>query len=780
MATQNDENQLFSNLNKKIDEIRNISETDLYEAFNLHLNEIFEEYSIESKKEDIFKNVYVKKRIEELNMLKYLIKIPIFIAEKIFKAFSLRSKDGLTLDCFSEPLNTLKYGTEKEVLQIIFKLLDFNSSGVISYQNIKIFTSMIPFKNNNNFSSFHYQQQSLDTLDKILQPFFQLQKINFNEFTNIIINNINENIFLLIFSFLYENIPVFRKPLEIYNVKHRRHSMITVSTNAKTNSNKSLQYNFANIGNFANVNNHDGSSSIGPRRKHYRVLEGYKNVQNVIPLEIRKAKNKFLDNYIQDLKSKDKKKKEEPIEQDEEDEDEIEFDMDRSFNSIRSDREGEETKKKNSDKVKMDSKFKNKVLGHDPVIEDDDIDTNFGNLFIHEHSQNEEIFLKDLEKVNKSIILEGELLVLENKTDFKTQYTVLIDKNLYFYNIKEEKDFRDKYHTTRYLLGCFVRANKPEIINGESLSSFTLFYQNEITNTFYHRDSNMNCLWVKTIRDSIDYRNVFDSYKLFSQIAEGSFGRVFYSKEITTGKEFAIKILDKETNKHNNWQAIKGEIDIMKIANHPRIVKYIDNFENSAFSFIVMEYLKHGSLNSYLIKKHFKLKERTIASIAFQTAISLQYLHRFGIIHRDLKPDNILISNIQGNDIEVKLTDFGFGKILGEKENAKEKCGTLAFSAPELLSSKPYDFSVDVWSLGINIFYMITGDVPFKKSKDRKDYLFDVCNSEVKFPSKFFHISDDAKELILRCLVKDPLKRITTDEFVNHAWVKEFKDSKNI
>ena len=197
--------------------------------------------------------------------------------------------------------------------------------------------------------------------------------------------------------------------------------------------------------------------------------------------------------------------------------------------------------------------------------------------------------------------------------------------------------------------------------------------------------------------------------------------------------------------------------------------------------------VESGTLQDYLVNKKFMIGERLIARISYQLADVLKYLHKYGIIHRDLKPANIMLATkliakesdqiknstnqSSEKDMSVKIMDFGLSKILGKKEKTSEECGTFAFLAPEIILAKPYNNSVDIWSLGINIYYMISGLIPFKeKDITEDDFAIAICNEELRFSKAFDDIDVRAKDLISKCLIKDDNTRISIDEVVDHDW----------
>ena len=151
------------------------------------------------------------------------------------------------------------------------------------------------------------------------------------------------------------------------------------------------------------------------------------------------------------------------------------------------------------------------------------------------------------------------------------------------------------------------------------------------------------------------------------------------------------------------------------------------------------------------------------------------YLHSFGIVHRDLKPENVLmVENSESG--EVKLIDFGLSKIIGPTQTCNEPYGTLSYVAPEVLLQKPYDKAVDVWSLGIILFLLLGGALPFDDDEDR-EIARQTIYEKVDFSYKTWDVvSSQAKDLITKMLEKDKKKRIKLEEVLQHDWITTNKN----
>lgn len=216
----------------------------------------------------------------------------------------------------------------------------------------------------------------------------------------------------------------------------------------------------------------------------------------------------------------------------------------------------------------------------------------------------------------------------------------------------------------------------------------------------------------------------------------------------------------------------KREIEILKICQHPNVIKLLDVFENHEYIYIVMEYMKGGDLFNYLESRDFTIEQDRARDIAHKIASSLFYLHSFGIAHRDLKPENILMTD-NSDDSDPKLVDFGLSKIVGPSETCNDPFGTLSYVAPEVLLQKPYDKSVDLWSLGVIIYLLLSGTLPFDDDDDRE-----IARQTIHDPVDFsYHVWNkvpkEVKDLISKLLEKDRNKRFRLEDVLKHNWITD-------
>ncbi len=194
------------------------------------------------------------------------------------------------------------------------------------------------------------------------------------------------------------------------------------------------------------------------------------------------------------------------------------------------------------------------------------------------------------------------------------------------------------------------------------------------------------------------------------------FGAVYGAIHKGSGEKVAVKVLKKMNMKQLDVELVKREIEILKLCQHPNIIRLLDVFENQDCIHIVMELL-HVDLFTYLEKRRFQLPEARARSIIRSLATALFYLHSYGIVHRDMKLDNIMMLD-DTDQADVKVVDFGLSRILGPGEMSAEPYGTLGYAAPEVLLERPYGKAVDIWSLGVITFILLTGLSPFEDEDD--------------------------------------------------------------
>ena len=369
--------------------------------------------------------------------------------------------------------------------------------------------------------------------------------------------------------------------------------------------------------------------------------------------------------------------------------------------------------------------------------------------------------------INDNIIYENYIYKISDNNKITKFYLILINNDIFYFKEKDKKQLIGMHNLSTCLIKEFE--NKGEkIIDNNKYYSFSLFFKsNSKLRKFYTSNIELYDGFVSNIKKSINFRNFEDYYKIVKEIGIGRNSHVHLGIQKDTGNLVTIKIIDKKDDKKNEEELVRYEIGILKLCHHKNIIHLIDYFETIENIIIILNYIEGNTLGDYLKINNFSFKEPKIANIVLQIANGLKYLHKFGIIHRDLKPDNIMIEQ---NNNEVKIMDFGLSKIASKEEKLNEGFGTLYYAAPELIQNNPYNKEVDVWSLGVILYYMFTGCYPFM-GKEEVEIEDKIINEPVEFKDGEWEvISDKVKDLIRKCLEKDPEERIIIDDFINHPW----------
>nr|XP_034837607.1 serine/threonine-protein kinase MARK2-like isoform X1 [Maniola hyperantus] len=252
-------------------------------------------------------------------------------------------------------------------------------------------------------------------------------------------------------------------------------------------------------------------------------------------------------------------------------------------------------------------------------------------------------------------------------------------------------------------------------------------------------------------------------YKLLKTIGKGNFAKVKLAKHVPTGKEVAIKIIDKTQLNPSSLQKLFREVRIMKMLDHPNIVKLFQVIETEKTLYLVMEYASGGEVFDYLVL-HGRMKEKEARAKFRQIVSAVQYCHQKRIIHRDLKAENLLLDG----EMNIKIADFGFSNEFTPGAKLDTFCGSPPYAAPELFQGKKYDGpEVDVWSLGVILYTLVSGSLPFDGSTLR-ELRERVLRGKYRIP---FYMSTDCENLLKKFLVLNPAKRASLESIMRDKWM---------
>ncbi|CAA7394018.1 unnamed protein product [Spirodela intermedia] len=258
-------------------------------------------------------------------------------------------------------------------------------------------------------------------------------------------------------------------------------------------------------------------------------------------------------------------------------------------------------------------------------------------------------------------------------------------------------------------------------------------------------------------------------YELGRTLGEGTFAKVKFARNLETGENVAIKILDKEKIlKHKMISQIKREISTMKLIEHPNVIRMFEVMASKTKIYLVLEFVTGGELFDKIVC-HGRLKEDEARKYFQQLINAVDYCHSRGVFHRDLKPENLLLDS---NGF-LKVTDFGLSALpqqVREDGLLHTTCGTPNYVAPEVINSKGYDGAkADLWSCGVILFVLMAGYLPFEDSNLASLYK-KIHKAEFSCPS---WLSSGAKKLIKRILDPNPVNRITIAEVIENEWFKK-------
>mmetsp|Transcript_28789 Transcript_28789/g.45341 ORF Transcript_28789/g.45341 Transcript_28789/m.45341 type:complete len:712 (+) Transcript_28789:186-2321(+) len=276
-----------------------------------------------------------------------------------------------------------------------------------------------------------------------------------------------------------------------------------------------------------------------------------------------------------------------------------------------------------------------------------------------------------------------------------------------------------------------------------------------------------------TLLDASDPPTFDKFYKLDEKLQLGRCCVVWSGESKETDKTYAIKVVNRTMMDPTEDETVLNEVSLMKSLRHPNVVKLFDFFETPERFYIVMQKCNGDVLDRVASLKRYTEKEaRQLAAGLIE---GVKYLHERKIAHRDLKPQNLLLETSDDNTF-VKICDFGFAKRVHVPQSLTTLCGSKHYVAPELLKNHPYDESCDMWSVGVIIYFLLAGHLPFNKRHQQE--LFQIIRlGKFSFDAKYWAgISDEAMELIEKLLEVDPASRATASDALESEWIQGLDD----
>ncbi|XP_028597979.2 serine/threonine-protein kinase D2 [Podarcis muralis] len=273
------------------------------------------------------------------------------------------------------------------------------------------------------------------------------------------------------------------------------------------------------------------------------------------------------------------------------------------------------------------------------------------------------------------------------------------------------------------------------------------------------------------IQENVDIATV---YQIFPDevLGSGQFGVVYGGKHRKTGRDVAVKVIDKLRFPTKQESQLRNEVAILQSLRHAGIVNLECMFETPEKVFVVMEKLHGDMLEMILSSEKGRLPERLTKFLITQILVALRHLHFKNIVHCDLKPENVLLASAEPFP-QVKLCDFGFARIIGEKSFRRSVVGTPAYLAPEVLLNQGYNRSLDMWSVGVIMYVSLSGTFPFNEDEDINDQ---IQNAAFMYPANpWRQISVGAIDLINNLLQVKMRKRYSVDKSLSHSWLQDYQ-----
>jgi len=330
-----------------------------------------------------------------------------------------------------------------------------------------------------------------------------------------------------------------------------------------------------------------------------------------------------------------------------------------------------------------------------------------------------------------------------------------------------------------HLKQCVVKADKSKDLKDGGQPGFAVAIDDRATSKQYifWADTDLEReQWVTDLRMHCINSDISNGYEIHkenkdSKLGFGSYSVVWKGKDRATGTAWAIKEMQKKDLKKDEIDNLKDEVRISQlVGSHDNIVYMKEFVENKSNYYIVLEFLTGGELFDRIVEapgQHFT--EKTAADIMRQLMHALKYLHGKKIVHRDLKPENFLLAD-KTEHAKIKIADFGFACSVEGEHSLHGLCGSPGYVAPEIIKEKDgYGLAVDMWSMGVILYILLTGIPPFTGDSDEESFAFTLRGHYDK--SQLEEISDAGRDLVAKCLTYNPGKRITAAGALDHPWL---------
>ena len=675
-----------------------------------------------------------KKGINKITFAKYY-ELPGLISERLFNVLDSNRDDYLNSSEFINGMIILFTNSYANLTKFIFHFYDFDHDGVISREDVRVVLSYVPLQSsiNKDKDDFAERVVSQDELFEIIKTAFREEEtMKLDEFIYII-ENINSDIFVFLLVYILDRRPFNNATLKLFDAMNKDVILPSEDTTVEQKiATPSVHSSFS-------------SPSLIKIQQHLDKKENPNKMYSVKKVE------EVVDNigYNSEIRVGRGRSRTGAV--------------DEKGNKIIKEIEPVRKERKMLTNIQEHNKYKISTDEQDKIYEDED------SIDFSEEDNDDEMSNEITNKSSNIASYEGYLLKINSEQEIKKIWFRLVNKDIYFYDSKYDAVHKGMHN----LSGVYINENTPFEFNDKVYYSFSMIFPKK-KRTYYCDNEKEFITWMKKLKQAINFKNIDDLYEVKEEIGKGRFGMVCKGKNKATGRIVAIKSMDKKEMRIEDLELVKTEMDVLKISQHPNIIKLYDIFENEDFIYIIMEYCGGGDLFSYIKKRGFKLQEERACEIIHKICVAVYFMHSYGIIHRDLKPENILMTD-STDYADIRLLDFGLSKIIGPGEKCAEPFGTISYAAPELLQGKCYDKAVDSWSIGIITYLLLIGVLPFDDENDDNEIVRQTIYDPVPFYSKQWKtVSPEAKAFVDGLLQKDPQKRMSIKGALEHEWLNMY------
>ena len=734
---------------KKISIINFLSE--IYANYHKRCNKVFDSYSFQE-----------------------LMRLPMIVCNKMYSTFTSNESTQMSVDEFSTNIYNLFFGDIDDKMSMIFDLLDFDGDGAIIYEDVFLILSHLHLMEH-NYNTIYY-------IEEIIAIFFDNKtKIEKDNFFNI---NKNCDVLLLVLIFLnkYQTI-ITEQELTFYEsciLKKNKNGEFALNYNY-TNSIKNDKFDeYEDLEYQPSELLLDYLEIIDFGKKNKRIVSEFEEDEEYFgnedqdlnalidfSMEFKELKERFINecnlepklfsstfsSMFQEETGKKRKKRD--------------IEINKQVNDILKNQMYNNLKKENNQKIPTKKNELRKLMTEESYSNEKatQINSTVGDAEIYHDFKKQNSLINNsginfsfIKKFNPNFQMKNEIILKKEngKSKKKMVKLVLFNNYIFYYITLNNKNFLFKKIIP--MVNLFIHKKKIDALTHVRLISQT--HNSTLVKEFSSEDYEKVLNFCLKFNGANYQRDITKEYYFKYEIDRGKFGHVFLAKSNTEDKKYAIKLVQKKNQSLEEYKINRNEIDIFHLLqniDHPNIVKCIDLFENESQIFFVFEYLPCGNLKKYLQDLKFFPADYnidTVLKLTKQLIEGAYFLHKYGIIHRDIKTTNIMvqinspikksfistsmgISDIQKihedmSDVTLKIIDFGLAKILGENEMTNEPYGSLSYKAPELILHKIYNFKVDVWSIGVTIYYIVYKTLPFEEG-NREELKKAIVNSPVPY-----------------------------------------------